>query len=294
VGDAVGRVHERDGDGREIDDRVSDEVREFVREHPWIVPVARIGWVAKGVVYSLFGIVAIAIARGEPSASDDEASPKGALGTIRDASGGRALLAVLCVGLVMYVAWRILSVAILRGSDAKTWLERIGYSLSALFYVSLAWVAGRAALRNSDPGQDNQVESVSRRVLEWTAGRWLLGIAGVVVIVVGAYFVIDKGIRRRFRKDLDMSGASEGERRLLDVTGVVGWIGRGIVTALVGLFVLRAAWRFDPEEANGFDQALREVADTTTGSWLVLASAVGLVVYGVFCIVSARRQALRS
>jgi hypothetical protein len=281
--------------GRDVDDRVSAEVHELVREHPWLVPVARIGWVAKGVVYSLFGIAAIAIARGEPAGTaDDEASPKGALGAVRDTAGGRVLLGVLCVGLVCYVAWRILSVAILRGSDAKTWLERIGYTFSALFYVSLAWVAGRAALRDSDPGGDNQVESVSRRVLEWTAGRWLLGIAGIVVIAVGAYFVIDKGIRRRYRKDLDLSGASEAERRAIDLTGVIGWIGRGIVTALVGVFVLRAAWRFDPAEAKGFDQALRDVADTTTGSWLVLTSAIGLVVYGVFCIVSARRQALRS
>ena len=286
----------RGSDGRGLDDKVADQVHETVRDQPWLVGVTRLGWLGKGVVYSLMGIAAVTIARSGPIApsADEEASPQGAVDTIHGTPGGRVLLAVFCVSLLLYVAWRVLSIAVQRGNDARHWINRIGYTFSALFYLSLAWVAGRAALRGDDPGHSTQVESASRRVLEMSAGRWLLGVAGAVVIVVGAVFVVERGVMRRFRRDLDLASAKPGERELIVGTGVIGWIGRGVVTMLVGWFVLRAALHYDPNEAKGFDLALRETADTTRGSWFVLAAGVGLLAYGAWCVISARRQALRS
>ena len=282
--------------GQGIDDKVAAEVREELDERPWVVTLTRLGWLAKGVVYVLMGVAAVSIARGSAAApaEGEEASPQGALDTIRDTSGGRALLGVLCVGLLLYVAWRVLSVALQRGNDARHWLNRIGYSFSAVFYLTLALIAGRAAMRGDDPGQSTQIEDLSQRTLDMTAGRWLLGLAGVVVIVVGLVFVVERGVLRRFTRDLNLGGASEAERKLIISTGVVGWIGRGIVTVLVGWFVLRAALDYDPQEARGFDLALREVADTTRGEWLVLGAGIGLIAYGIWCGISARRQALRS
>ena len=288
--------HSNAPSGAGIDDKVASEVREELDERPWVVALTRLGWVAKAAVYVLMGVAAMSIARSGPApqAADEEASPQGALDTIRDMSGGRALLGVLCVGLLLYVAWRALSVALQRGNDARHWLNRIGYSFSAIFYFTLALVAGRGALRGDDPGQSTQIEDLSQRTLDMTAGRWLLGAAGVVVIIVGIVFAIERGALRRFKRDLNLGGATHGERELIITTGVIGWIARGIVTALVGWFVLQAALDYDPEEARGFDLALREVADTTRGQWLVFGAGVGLVVYGAWCAISARRQALRS
>ena len=50
--------------------------------------------------------------------------------------------------------------------------------------------------------------------------------------------------------------------------------------------------RFRPEEANGIDGALREVTGSTAGSALVGFVAVTLILYGVFCVISAPRQRL--
>ncbi|MET0909500.1 MAG: DUF1206 domain-containing protein, partial [Ilumatobacteraceae bacterium] len=68
--------------------------------------------------------------------------------------------------------------------------------------------------------------------------------------------------------------------------------GRGIVMGLVGWLLIRAAVRFKPDDAKGIDGALREVTGSTAGSMLVGFAAVALVLYGVFCIVSAPRQRL--
>lgn len=280
-----------DSDGG-VAESVADGVDQAVRERPAIETATQLGWIAKGLVYFLMGATAVSIARQQPT--DDDASPKGALGQVLEQPGGRILLGVLAIGLVLYCAWRILSVAVIRGHELTDWLDRIGYSFSALFYAVLAFVAGRTALRGSDPGRDNTVERLSRSLMDAGWGRVLVGLAGVVVIAVGLFFIVRKGLMRSFTDDLrgvrDDGGDAIGTTLL--VSGVAGWIGRGVVTTLVGFFVLRAAIQFDPNDARGFDGALRSVATSSTGSIFVWFCAVGLVLYGAFCLLSHRRRHL--
>lgn len=49
---------------------------------------------------------------------------------------------------------------------------------------------------------------------------------------------------------------------------------------------------FSPEEAQGLDGALRDATSSTVGSVLVAIVAVGLVLYGAYCIISAPRTRL--
>ncbi len=276
-------------------DGVADTVDDAVADNPVIERLTRLGWIAKGVVYTLMGGAAISIAQSSRDSQDDQASPKGALDTIIDQPGGRIAIAVLAVGLALYCLWRVLSVAVIRSTDLSAWLDRIGYTFSAGFYAVLTYVAVNAAVNGADPERDNTVERWSRRAMDWQFGRWLVMAAGVVTFAVGVFFVVRKGVMRSFCDDLtevDGDRRDDTIERILVGSGVAGWIGRGIVTMLVGFFVTRSAWRFDPDEARGFDAALRSVADTTTGTVLVWVAGVGLVVYGAFCLLSHRRRRL--
>lgn len=279
---------DRTGSSTEDPNRVADEVDDAVRERPWLETVGQLGWVAKGIVYMLFGATATQIARQEPS--DDQASPTGALNRVIEQPGGRLLLAVMAVGLVLYCLWRVLSVAVIRDNDLSGWAHRIGYSFSALFYGLLAFTAAGAVLRGSESGDSNTVERLSTALLDTTWGRVLVGVGGAVTIAVGLYFVVRKAFMRSFTKDL--RGVDESDDEALDwtiiVAGVAGWIGRGIVTILVGFLVARAAVNFEPDDARGFDGALRKVATSSTGEIFVWVSAVGLMLYGAFCIFSHR------
>lgn len=275
--------------------RTPDRAERAVESNRRTIEVfTRVGWLAKGVVYTLFGLTAVAIAT--RSSTDDEASPQGALGAVMDVPGGRLLIGVLAVGLFLYALWRAASVVMERGSDLTDWLDRIGYTFSAVFYVILGFTAARSAIQNREPGESNTVERLSRTLLESSWGRWLLGLVGVVTIAVGLVFVVKKGIMRSFTEDLrgvsEDASANDGIDHAIYVGGVVGWIGRGIVTALVGFFILRSAINFDPDEARGFDKALREAVTSSVGSLLVWISAIGLIAYGVFCLLSHRRRTL--
>src|SRR5688500_11208760 len=70
---------------------------------PWIELVARAGYLALGVVYTLVGVLAIQAAftaARTPNTQD-------ALATIREAPFGRVLLGLTAAGLLCYVVWRL-------------------------------------------------------------------------------------------------------------------------------------------------------------------------------------------
>jgi hypothetical protein len=284
--------HERERHSDDaVTDRVADGVDDAVRERPWLEAVAQLGWVAKGFVYLLFGATATQIARQEPS--DDEASPTGALDRVMEQPGGRILLAVMAVGLVLYCLWRVLSVAVIREHDLSAWAHRVGYGFSAVFYGLLAYTATRTVMRGTESGSSNTVERLSRSLLDTGWGRVLVTVGGVVTILVGMYFLVRKGVMRSFTDDLRGVGESgQPLDRTIIAAGVAGWIGRGVVTILVGFLVARSAVMFEPDDARGFDGALRKVATSSTGEIFVWISAAGLILYGAFCVFSHRYRHL--
>ncbi len=267
----------------------ADEVEQVVDRNPWITTVTRLGWGAKGIVYAVMGLLAVAIARSR--APEEDASPEGALSVVLERSFGRPLLAFVGIGLVLYALWRLLSVVLERETDLKAWLNRVGYAFSGIFYSVLAWTAIRSAAANDDPGRSTTIEQISTELLRSGPGRLAVLVGGVIIIGVGLYFA-KQAVTRDFRDELDLSGVGPIEARAVDLLGVVGHVGRSLVTILVGLFVLLACLRADPNEARGFDRSLRHVAGYPAGAALVLTAAVGLVLYGAFCLVSLRHRDL--
>jgi len=132
-----------------VDDRSGvDALEELTREHPALVVVARVGWVAKGLVYGLVGLLALPIARnareGAGSASQ-EASQSGAIAKIADTSAGSAALWAVAIGLALYVLWRVVSILLPAENTVKAWATRVGYAISALTYTALAFSAASFA-----------------------------------------------------------------------------------------------------------------------------------------------------
>ncbi len=62
--------------------------------------------------------------------------------------------------------------------------------------------------------------------------------------------------------------------------------------ALIGFFLVRAAWQADANEASAWTAQLHRASSTTFGMVVVFVVGVGLIVYGVYCVVSAPRRRL--
>lgn len=274
----------------------SETAQEFVEQHPNLVTLARVGWVAKGIVYALTGALALAVAMQsatEQSGSGNEASQSGAVATIAEQPAGVALLVAIAIGLGLYVIWRVATILLPAENSVSSWLDRAGYGLSAISYVALGWSAVSFALNpgSSEGGEDARVERATRTMLEATGGRALVLIVGAGVIAAGISFLY-KGSSTSFESDLSPGSVGPVSHRGLVTLGRIGWIGRGLMMSLIGVFVARAAITFDPDDAQGLDGSLRTVAGTTLGTTLILVVAVGLVVYGAFCALSAPRRHL--
>lgn len=277
----------------------SHDVEDIARRHPGLVALCRAGWFAKGVVYALLGVLAVPIAwRGltGDGGSDDEASQTGAVARIAQSSAGTLALWAVGIGLFLYVVWRIASLLLPAESSAKAWATRAGYAISAAAYAALGWTAISLARSGGEGGgsqsEESRVDKMTRQLMENSAGRWLVGLIGVVVIAIGIYFVV-RGVKAKFRDELEPGGVGPVSEHQIVTLGRIGWVGRGVVMAVIGWFLLQAALDFDPDEAVGFDGALRQMTSSTLGAVLALLVAVALVVYGAFCMISAPRARLK-
>ena len=268
-------------------------VGRLAQEHPGLVKFGRAGWLAKGIVYLIAGILALMLAwqasRWSDASSgggDQEASPTGALKTIADASGGSILMWLLAIGMLLYAAWRLVSAAMPGGTDAKAWLKRIGFVVSAVMYTTLAItaisLASKSGTAQDEADGNSQVTSMTADVMAHSGGRWLIGLVGLIVIAVGLYR-IKKGVEQDVNDELDLSGMSAERVRLTEQLGRVGEMGRGVGIGLVGFFLLRAAITYDANEATGLDGALRRLAESGWGVMLIVVIGLGFAAYGLFC-----------
>lgn len=276
------------------------QVGRLTVEHPGLVKIGRAGWLAKGVVYVVAGLLSLLIAAKASgwsraaSAPNAEASPTGALKTVAHATGGSLLLIVLAIGMVLYAIWRIVSALLPGGSDAKAIAKRIGYIVSAGIYTTFAVTAiALAKSTTTTPNGNSKVTSLSGRTMAHTGGRVLIGVVGGIVIAAGLYRIV-KGAKQHVNDELDLGGLSKQRRAWTERLGAVGEVGRGIGIGLIGFFLVRSAITYDPNQATGLDGALRRLATERFGLFVVVAVGVGFVAYGVFCASTFRHRRLQS
>lgn len=249
--------------------------------------VARVGFVARGLMYLLIGFIALQVALGHGGQADRG----GALAQLADKSYGTFLLWVLVVGFGGLALWRFSEAAFgAVGPDGHETSERLKSLARALlysfFFVStLQFVTGASS--SATANGNNQSRTLTARVMEHSGGRLLVGLIGLVVLVIGA-MLAREGWKKEFLKRMNFFGASAGVRSLVEKLGVVGGIARGAVVAVAGVFLIIAAVRFSPSKAEGIDGSLRAFAHTPLGPFLLILVALGFVAFGLFSWCEAR------
>jgi hypothetical protein len=253
--------------------------------------LARIGLIAYGVMHLLIAWLALQLAwfGGKGKTADQS----GAMSTLADSPVGKPLLWVLAVGLVALAAWQAAEVLRWRGqwsASGKARAKALGKSGKALIktvvYVVLAVLAIRYATGGGQSSSEQQ-QNTAVGVFGWPAGRWLVAAAGLVLIGVGIYHVY-KGVSRSFLEEIDTSEASAPARRLVTRLGQVGFPGKGVALAGVGVLLVWAAITFDPSKARGLDGAMHAILDLPFGRILLTLVALGIAAFGAYLFVRAR------
>jgi hypothetical protein len=268
--------------------RRARRARGHARNAAWVGWAGRIGHVAKGVSYALIAILALQVAFGDRAAPSDR---QGVLREVAGTSFGTYALYALAVGFAAYAFWQLVRAVLDRdgdGTDPKGLGKRAHHAGVGVIYVASAIAAVSLAVGSrSGPATGGDERAETAKVLDWPFGQWIVGAVGVGLVVYGVVNVV-KAVTQSFRDDLREDEMPSEVRRWATRSGVVGHAARGIVFTLVGFFLGKAAFEYDPREAVGIDGALARLAHQSYGTWLLTAVALGLLAYAVFCLVQAR------
>lgn len=201
---------------------------------------------------------------------------------------GGVALGVGAAGLLAFALWQVCAAAI--GfhwvSGGERLRKRVGAVAKAIAMVALAAVVLRYLMGRGGAAGNSSAVSVSADLLALPAGRALLGLAAVVMLVLAAAMTYT-GVRRTFMGDLDVRRLAPSARRAIESVGALGHLARAAALAVVGVLVGSAAVVADPRRAGGLDAALRALGETGLGDTLLIVVALGFAAFGLYCLVDA-------
>jgi uncharacterized membrane protein len=245
--------------------------------------LARAGLAARGILYILIGWVAILVALGQTSQQADQ---QGALQLLASKPYGLASLWLLGIGFAGYALWRLSEAAFGVTGEGNGAGPRLKSLVRALVYAGFAYLTFKV-ISGAQGSQTKKQQDLTATVMHHPGGRWLVGLVGVIIVIVGLALVFE-GIRRKFLKNLQTSRMRPRTRRLVEWLGVIGTAARGAVFALVGVLVIEAAVSYQPAKAGGIDKALLTLRNQPFGEFLLILAAVGLAIFGIYGLCEAR------
>jgi len=281
-----------------MSDRTSGRTRTSTEQHarqagrkaavkadsPWVKTLGQVGVAAIGIVYLLLAWIAVQVAFGGSSKSADNS---GALKELAGRPFGRWLLAAMAAGLFAFAVWQVVLAIV--GYDTeqggKLIFKRAGAGAKAVFGTLLGVQALKLVIGSgSSKSSSQQQADWTGKLLGAPAGRALVVLVGLAVLGFAGYLIYE-GVEKKFLKKLEGS-PGPGITKL----GQAGWIARGVAFGVLGVLMVIAGIKHQPEQARGLDQALKTLAGAPYGKWVLTVVALGLASYGVFQVVTARQH----
>jgi Domain of Unknown Function (DUF1206) len=245
--------------------------------------LSRAGFVARGAVYAIIGILAFRLAIGQGGKITNQ---QGAFHTVAHQSFGHVLLVLLAIGLGGYSFWRLVRAGLGHGPEGSdSGFDRVAALASGVAYGVLCFIAIEV-LMGSASGSGN-AHKTTGGVLGWPGGTWIVGVAGVVMIGVALYQGY-RGVTQSFLEDSKTEAMSPEMKNWIARVGTVGYLARMVVFGLVGIFLVKAAVDYAPRAAVGLDGALAKILHQSYGSYLLGVVAAGLVAFAIYSLSDAR------
>ncbi|WP_411840350.1 DUF1206 domain-containing protein [Paracoccus sp. ME4] len=251
------------------------------RKLGWAIPVMRVGYGGRGLVYlAVAGASLYSLWRGGQAQDTGEA-----LDWLNGSWGGGVLLFLILLGMLAYAVWRVLDAVFDLedyGTDAKGITARLGMIFTGAAHLAIGITAFSLLFAGSDGEEGSSIPRHVGMVMAWPFGRWLVALAAVVIVGAGGHY-LRQGWRNEYRKHLQANRFTTRWNMILKA----GVMAQGAVIAIVGLLFAFAAWRVDPSQAGGVGEAFSWLAGQSHGRILVIAICLGLGGFAVFCFVNA-------
>ncbi len=288
-----------------MDESEQGKVKEKIKEtgealketarHPWTKRLARFGFITKGVIFIVIGVLAALVAVGQQNGKLIGA--QGALATIAQAPYGQILFWILAVGSAIYGIWSILrGVADIDDDGVGTLgiAKRIVAVGLGIFYLFLGFSALYIFLvsRKMTDAADNEVpRTITSIFLALPLGQIFVSLIGLG-FMTAAVVLIYQGLSLEFLERLKTYKIKSGLKKVLVVTGISSSFARAVLMGLIGYFFLDAAFFYDPDKVVGLDGAMTTLAMQTYGKVLLFVTAFGIICHGLLSLFEAKFRRL--
>ena len=243
--------------------------------------LARIGCLARSVLYFLVGVLALLVALG--SSYGDTTDEGGAMRRI-DQVFGHIVLIVLACGLFCYAAWRFFQSVQDHdgyGNGLKGLGVRLAQMVSGLVHFGLGIYALVIVFGSTHPASWATERLMAKWLLLQPFGRYILAVTGISVIVTGIVQYV-RAANGSFLRDILLPVIS---KPWLKQVCRFGFVARGSVFILIGVFFLNSAWKARSREVGGLHKALETMRQLQHGAMLLGAVAIGFMAFAVFAFI---------
>jgi len=252
-----------------------------------IKKIALSGYISKGIVFSITGILAFLSAF---NMGGRKAGKISIISYLEQQTLGSVIVVLLGVGLICYGIWRLIQgvndpEGI--GTDFKGLVKRISFSISGIIYFLLGLIAIAEAfglLSIYSTGNN------SKEPLLNTSTRSLIFIIIGGALAIKAIYQFVKIYKGNFINNFDIqSVTSLNTRKYIKRMGYAGLLSRGIVTSIISYFFLSTGIDLNAssKQVKGTAEAFSFIQDQAYGKYLLGFVAAGLVCYGLFMFSTA-------
>jgi hypothetical protein len=250
---------------------------------PWVSRLVRLGYVAKGIIYTSIGALAVRVALGMRGGRLTD--PSGVLLQLLRQPFGLALLTVIGIGIVGYAGYYVFeAIADLRrkGGGVRGWRDRSMTIIKAIVYGTIGVQALALVFTGARPSSDPDAKA--NAVLHFPLGWVLLILIGAGIAIYGIS-QINMAWRGDADEDIDTARVRREARWVLAL-GRAGAAARGVILVMMGLTLALAGARDKPSYADGYRDVLSTLA--SMNPLLLAAVGVGLLAFGLYQLCHAR------
>jgi hypothetical protein len=258
-----------------------------------IVWLARVGFLVKGVLYTIVGVLALQVAA---RAGGRVTGTRGALTTVVRQPFGHTLLLAAAIGLLGYAAWRVLQGLFdpdRLGHDWRGLAIRASLVARGVVHAALGQQAFHLYRGLSAPSRAGERQAAAE-AFRWPLGDWMVVLAGLGLIGFAVQQVY-AAITCRLERNLDVEAMRREAGEWAVGLSRFGVAARAVIFALFGCTIVVAGWSRDSSEVGTTASSFRTLAGQpgALGRWLVGVTAAGFVAYGFFEIIHARYLRIR-
>jgi hypothetical protein len=243
----------------------------------WLGRVVRLGYLAKGLIYALIGLLAFRVAFGLGGGRLTDSS--GVLRTILGQPFGLIMLTLIGIGIIGYAAYYFCEgIFDLKryGGGVGGWSKRVLTMIKAGAYGTIGIEALAIVLAGRRSGSD--AEDNARLVMQFPLGGIVLALVGAGIAIYGIT-QLQMAWNGGADDDLDVARVRREAAWVLPL-GRAGTAARSVILVLMGATLAWAGLRERPSDADGYSEALSTIA--SINPWLLGATGAGLFLFGLY------------